>query len=287
MMMLTAVGALEPIRAAADAFDELADNPADAVSWFEDEPGRFKLELYVETEDAEAEARAIIAQAAPQLHVQTQTIQDADWVAIALDGLPAVQAGRFVVAGAHALAQRAGGRIKLWIEASEAFGTGHHGTTHGCLMALEHVLRRRRVRRVLDVGAGSGVLALAAGKTGARALAIEIDPRATAIAQVNVTQNKAGAQVRARIGDGAKINGRGYDLIFANILMRPLIRLAPRLIDALAPGGVLILSGLTADQEPRVRAAYEARGLVLTRRSRRETWSTLSYHRPRRVASAN
>lgn len=282
MMMLTAVGALEPIRAAADAFDELADNPADAVSWFEDEPGRFKLELYVEDEETAQAAREIIADAAPTLHVQTQTIKDADWVAIALDGLPAVQAGRFVVAGAHALAQRHDGRIKLWIEASEAFGTGHHGTTHGCLMALEHVLRRRRVARVLDVGAGSGVLALAAGKTGARALAIEIDPRATAIAQVNVQQNKMRAGVQARVGDGAKRHGRGYDLMFANILMKPLIRLAPRLIDALAPGGTLILSGLTADQEPRVRAAYESRGLVLARRSRRETWSTLSYQRPRR-----
>lgn len=280
MLVLTATGNADAIRAAADAFDAVPESPADAVSWFEDSPGRFKLELYVSDDNEAVIARDIIAAAAPDLFVSVETVRDADWVAIALDGLPAVKAGRFVVAGAHALRQIEGGRIKLWIEASEAFGTGHHGTTHGCLMALEHIAQRRRVRRVLDVGGGSGVLALAAGKLGARARAIEIDPRATAIAQVNVRQNRLSGRVRADVGDGAKRHGAGFDLIFANILMKPLIRLAPRLIEGLKPGGHLVLSGLTADQEPRVRAAYENRGLVLTRRSRRETWSTLSYRKP-------
>jgi ribosomal protein L11 methyltransferase len=280
MFILTATGGLAAIRAAADAFDEHPDSPADAVSWFEDDPHRFKLELYVSDEDDIALAREIIAEAAPDLFVHAAPVQDADWVAMSLDGLPAVQAGRFIVAGAHALRARAGGGVKLWIEASEAFGTGHHGTTHGCLMALEYILRRRRVQRVLDVGGGSGVLAIAAGKSGAIARAIEIDPRASDIARVNVAQNKAGGRVRADVGDGAKVQGRGYDLVFANILMKPLIRLAPRLISSIAPGGALILSGLTVDQEPRVRAAYENRGMVFSRRSRRETWSTLSYRKP-------
>ena len=284
MYILTAAGSLAAIRAAADAFDELADNPADAVSWFEETPGRFKLELYAADDEAVDDAKAVIADAAPELSVQIETVKDADWVAIALDGLPAVQAGRFIVAGAHALRARPGGGVKLWIEASEAFGTGHHGTTYGCLWALEHIVRRKPVRRVLDVGGGSGVLAIAAGKCGARGKAIEIDPRATAIAQVNVRQNKIGGRIRAVVGDGAKDHGRGHDLVFANILMKPLIRLAPRLIAATAPGGRLILSGLTADQEPRVRAAYENRGLTLLRRSRRETWSTLHYRRPLRSA---
>jgi ribosomal protein L11 methyltransferase len=283
MIILTAVGPLAAVRAAADAFDELDDSPADAVSWFEETPQRFRLELYVADEDGVEAARAIIAGAAPGLFAEAAPVQDADWVAMSLDGLPAVRAGRFTVAGAHALSARAGGGMKLWIEASEAFGTGHHGTTHGCLMALEAILRHRRVRRVLDVGGGSGVLAIAAGKTGARARAIEIDPRATAIAQVNVRQNQVGGRVRADVGDGAKAHGGSFDLIFANILMKPLIRLAPRLIAGLAPGGDLILSGLTVDQEPRVRAAYEGRGLRLVRRSRRETWSTLTYRRGRRA----
>jgi ribosomal protein L11 methyltransferase len=281
MFILTAGGPLPVIRAAADAFDEHPDSPADAVSWFEDEPNRFKLELYVGDEDDVALAREIIAEVAPDLYVHAAPVEAADWVAMALDGLPAVKAGRFVVAGAHALAQRQDGRIKLWIEASEAFGTGHHGTTHGCLMALERLLRTRRVRRVLDVGGGSGVLAIAAGKCGAVGKAIEIDPRASDIARVNVAQNKVAARIKAQVGDGAKHHGRGHDLVFANILMKPLIRLAPRLIAALAPRGMLVLSGLTVDQEPRVRAAYENRGLVLMRRTRRETWSTLSYRKPR------
>lgn len=282
MFVLTASGSMATIRAAADAFDELPENPADAVSWFEDEPGRFKLELYVEDDDGVAAAQAAIAEASPGLVVTVEAIRDADWVAIALDGLPAVQAGRFLVAGAHALNARAGGGVKLWIEASEAFGTGHHGTTHGCLTALESIVRRRRVRRVFDVGTGSGVLAIAAAKMGATGVAIEIDPRAADIARINVRQNKVAARLRAGVGDGAKVFGQGYDLVFANILMKPLIRLAPRLIASLAPEGTLVLSGLTVDQEPRVRAAYENRGLVLTRRSRRETWSTLSYRKPAR-----
>ncbi len=280
MFVLSAAGPLEAIRAAADAFDELADNPADAVSWFEESPGRFRLELYVEDEDAVAAAQEVIAAASPGLGVQAAPVKDADWVAIALDGLPAVTAGRFTVAGAHALRARHDGGVKVWIEASEAFGTGHHGTTFGCLQALERIVRARRVRRVLDVGGGSGVLAIAAGKCGARGQAIEIDPRASAIAHVNMRQNKIGAHITARVGDGAKMHGRGYDVVFANILMRPLIKLAPRLIDATARGGDLILSGLTADQEPRVRAAYENRGMLLQRRTRRETWATLHYRRP-------
>lgn len=280
MFVMSAAGALEVIRAAADAFDDLADNPADAVSWFEESPGRFRLELYAADEEAVEAATAVIAAAAPGLGVLVETVRDADWVAIALDGLPAVTAGRFTVAGAHALRARPGGGVKLWIEASEAFGTGHHGTTYGCLLALERIVRARRVRRVLDVGGGSGVLAIAAGKCGARGQAIEIDPRASAIAEVNVRQNKIGARIAAKVGDGAKDHGRGYDVVFANILMKPLIKLAPRLISATAPGGALILSGLTADQEPRVRAAYENRGMLLQQRTRRETWATLHYKRP-------
>jgi ribosomal protein L11 methyltransferase len=186
-----------------------------------------------------------------------------------------------VVAGAHALDAVSGGRTRVWIEASEAFGTGHHGTTLGCLMMLEAELRRRRVARVLDVGAGSGVLAIAAAKTGAKALAVEIDTRAAAIMVENVRNNRVGPRVRVIAGDGARHAQAQYDLVFANILMRPLIRLAPTLTRALKPGGTLILSGLLTAQEPLIRLAYEGRRLVLTRRFRREAWSTLVFSRPR------
>lgn len=278
MRILSASGTLGAVKAAALAFDGLDPSPADAVSWFEAAPGRFRIEVYVHSAQDEDSARAVIGHAAPDLHVIGEDVRDADWVAMALDGLPAVEAGRFAVAGAHALRRLRGGRTRIWIEASEAFGTGHHGTTRGCLLALDALLRRRRVRHVLDIGAGSGVLAIAAAKAGARALAIEIDPRAAAIAAVNVRQNKLGRRVRVIAGDGARHAAqRRYDLVFANILMRPLIRLAPLIARAVAPGGTIVLSGLLYKQEPLVRAAYENRGMILHRRIRRESWSTLVY----------
>ncbi|MBY0562556.1 MAG: 50S ribosomal protein L11 methyltransferase [Hyphomonadaceae bacterium] len=335
MLLLTALGSLAQVRAAADELDRHDPSPADAVSWFEEKPGKFRLELYVPTKQDAASAQAIVGAAAPELHLKQKKLKDADWVAMSLEGLPAVRAGRFVVAGAHALAREHSGRTKIWIEASEAFGTGHHGTTWGCLMGLEHYLRRRGKRshpfpgrgkaaspgpintkvekacapagalsgaivpmgpglgasrqsgngwKVLDVGAGSGVLAIAAAKHGAEALAIEIDRRAAAIAAINVEQNKVAQRVRVIAGDGARsIAGKRFDLVFANILMRPLIRLAPKLVAATAPGGALILSGLLRTQAPLVREAYANRGLLLERQIPKEAWMTLVWRKPQRA----
>lgn len=134
--------------------------------------------------------------------------------------------------------------------------------------------------KVLDIGAGSGVLAIAAAKAGASALAIEIDPRAAAIAAINARQNNVGRRVRVITGDGARhIAGKRFDLVFANILMRPLIRLAPRLAPSVAPGGTLILSGLLRAQVPLVREAYASRGLHLKRIIARESWATLMWEK--------
>ncbi len=281
MLLLTALGSLTQIRDAADELDRHDPSPADAVSWFEEKPGKFRIEIYVPTKQDADSARAIVGAASPELHLVQRRIKAADWVAMSLEGLPAVRAGRFVVAGAHALKRESGGRVKVWIEASEAFGTGHHGTTWGCLMALEHVLRQRRVSHLLDVGAGSGVLAIAAAKTGAEALAIEIDARAAAIAEINARQNNVAQRVRVIAGDGARyIAKQQFDLVFANILMRPLIRLAPKLTPAVAPGGALILSGLLRTQTPLVREAYASRGLILEKQIPREAWMTLVWRRP-------
>jgi ribosomal protein L11 methyltransferase len=281
MLVLTARGRLPEIRAAADAFDRLDPSPADAVTWFEEAANLYRLVVHVGAEQDAASARAVIGHAAPHLHVNTEPVRDADWVAMSLEGLPAVTAGRFLVGGAHALARARGGRTRIWIEASEAFGTGHHGSTRGCLIALERILRTRRVRRVLDVGAGSGVLAIAAAKTGAQATAIEIDPRAARIARVNVRQNRVRARVLA--GDGARlIAHQRFDLVFANILMRPLIRLAPALAAAIERGGHLVLSGLLRRQAPLVAAAYANRGLILVHRFHAENWATLVWRKPQR-----
>lgn len=281
MLLLTALGPLADIKAAAEELDRHDPSPADAVSWFEESPSKFRLEVYVPTEQDALSAEAIVGAASPNLHLTHKHVAPADWVAMALEGLPAVRAGRFIVAGAHALAHEHGGPSKIWIEASEAFGTGHHGTTWGCLVALEGILRKRRVKRVLDVGAGSGVLALAAASQGANALAIEIDARAAAIAQINAKQNRLASRVRVIAGDGARyIAGQTFDLVFANILMRPLIKLAPKLVPSVAPGGALILSGLLRSQAPLVRQAYASRGLVLERQIPREAWMTLVWRKP-------
>jgi ribosomal protein L11 methyltransferase len=280
MLLLTTLGSLTQIRAAADELDRHDPSPAEAVSWFEESPGKFRLEVYVPTKQDAASAQAIVGAAAPELHLKQKRVKAADWVAMSLEGLPAVRAGRFVVAGAHALQRESGGRTKVWIEASEAFGTGHHGTTWGCLMALEGVLRERRPEHVLDLGAGSGVLAIAAAKCGADALAIEIDARAAAIAKINARQNKVANRMRVIAGDGARyIAGKQFDLIFANILMRPLIRLAPKLVRAIEPGGTLILSGLLRSQAPLVREAYASRGMVLERQIPKEAWMTLVWRK--------
>lgn len=284
MLLLTALGTMTQVRAAADELDRHDPSPADAVSWFEEGPGKFRLEVYVPTEQDADSAFAIIGAAAPELHMICNEVKAADWVAMSLEGLPAVRAGRFMVAGAHALAHEQNGLSKIWIEASEAFGTGHHGTTWGCLMALEGILRKRRVKRVLDVGAGSGVLALAAAKQGATALAIEIDERAAAIAEINARQNKLANRVQVIAGDGARyIAQQKFDLVFANILMRPLIRLAPKLVPTVAPGGALILSGLLRSQAPLVREAYANRGLILERQIPKEAWMTLVWRKPARA----
>lgn len=285
MIVVTALGALPAVRAAADAFDRLDPSPATAVSWFEEGQGRFRIEAYVDTEEDAEAASAVIAHAAPDLSPHAEPVEDADWVAMSLDGLPPVRAGRFFVAGAHALARAPRGAVRLWIEASEAFGTGHHGTTRGCLLALDGALRRgRRPRKVLDVGAGSGVLAIAAAKVGAKAFAVEIDARAAAIAVENVRNNRVKGRVRVLAGDGVRV-ARGarsaYDLVFANILMRPLISMAPALCRTVTPGGTIVLSGLLLRQVPLVKLAYEGRGLRVVRRRGREGWATLELRRPR------
>lgn len=288
MWIVTGVGPLSLVKAAADALDADDLSPASAVSWFEEDAGRFRIEAYVQDEEDAGLVQAEAEAAAPGLALHVEAVRDADWVAMALDGLPAVRAGRFVVAGAHALSALRGGKKRIWIEASEAFGTGHHGTTRGCLLMLERIARLDRPpRRVLDVGAGSGVLALAAARLGAKADAIEIDARAAEIMGENVRNNRLAPAVRWRAGDGAKFAaGRagGYDLVFANILMRPLIGMAGPLTAALAPGGRIVLSGLLRAQEPLVRQAYANRGLIVEHRIRREGWATLLLRRPGRRA---
>ena len=209
-------------------------------------------------------------------------VPDRDWVRQSLEGLAPVTVGRFFLHGAHDRHRRPAGGVPLEIDAGLAFGTGHHGTTEGCLLALDAILKRTHPRHILDVGCGTGVLAIAAAKACRRpALASDIDPEAVRVTLGNARLNGVAPMIHAITAAGLKhpvIAGSApYDLIFANILARPLVALASNLSAALAPGGSLILSGLTVDQMRWIEATYVSRGLALARRIRRGNWATLVF----------
>lgn len=216
------------------------------------------------------------------LTVIVEKLADADWLAMSLSGLPPVRAGRFFVYGAHDEGVVPKNTVNLKIDAGAAFGTGHHGTTVGCLMAFDELLKRERFERVLDVGCGTGILAIAAAKTGSKvALGTDIDEPSVRIANENARLNLADARFVHAFGlNDRKVRGQGpYDLVFANILAPPLVSLSQDIKQALKLEGVAILSGLLRTQERRVTAAYLSRGFVLERRIRRDAWSALVLRR--------
>ncbi len=230
----------------------------------------------------EARALEAVLREAPGLTVQVDELADADWLAMALSGLPPVEEGRFFVYGAHDEGRRPPNAIALKIDAGAAFGTGHHGTTAGCLKAFDDLLKRRRFERVLDVGCGTGVLAIAAARTGARvAVGTDIDAPSVRIANENAKLNAANARfVHASGLDHRDVARHGpYDLVFANILAPPLVMLSKNIHDALKPGGVAILSGLLRTQERRVKAAYLSKGFRVVTRIHRDAWATLVLER--------
>ena len=212
--------------------------------------------------------------------VAFDTVEAKDWVKASLEDLVPVPAGRFVVHGHHDRERIAPNKLGIEIEAALAFGTGHHGTTRGCLLLLDHVLKAWRPRRILDLGTGTGVLAIAAAKAlHERILASDIDPISVDVARENARLNGAGHLVDAIAATGfasPHFAHRGpFDLVLANILANPLRQLATPMARHLAPSALVILSGLLAHQAPAVIAAYRARGLVPLRQLRIEGWSSL------------
>jgi len=212
-------------------------------------------------------------------------VMDENWVARALEGLPPVQAGRFFIHGSHNEQRVPANAIGLRIEASYAFGTGHHGTTRGCLLAFDALAKHRCFRNALDLGCGTGVLAMAFVRSAHRpAVATDIDPLAAAKTRENARLNRAAPLMRVSDGDGFHAayiaDGAPYDLIFANILARPLVKLMPGIRRHLAPGGNAILSGLLDEQANGVLAAARSQGLRLVRRGALEGWVTLTLARP-------
>ena len=259
---------------AAIAAFERPDGSWDVTMNFADPPDRMLLREFV-TSAADAEvANGIVF----------DTVEAKDWVKASLEDLVPVPAGRFVVHGQHDRKRIAPNKLGIEIEAALAFGTGHHGTTRGCLLLLDHVLKTWRPRRVLDLGTGTGVLAIAAAKAlHERILASDIDPLSVTVARENARLNETGHLVQMIHATGfaaPQFAQRGpFDLVLANILANPLRQLATPMARHLAPSALVILSGLLTHQAPAVIAAYRARGLVPLRHLRIEGWSSLLLRR--------
>ena len=257
-----------------------------AVSVFEKEEGQWTVAVHFDDgfpADKLPELIDCAADTDVAARLRFETVTQQDWIKASLDGLPTVRAGRFAVHSAHHRGRVQPNAIGIEIEAALAFGTGHHGTTRGCLLALDHLLKtQRRLNRVLDVGTGTGVLAIAAAKAlRGQVRATDIDPVAVATAKANARHNAVGALVTFCVADGRRALpcSGPFDLIFANILLGPLTRMARTLERRLARGGHIVPSGLTPDQANAARTAYAAHGLHLERRTVLENWVTLVMRR--------
>src|SRR5262245_19456898 len=283
-------------RRVMDVVSESFDPLAAVAGASEDGPDRWTVAIHFRDPPNETAVRALIALAAGAANgVAFETTTPQDWVKASHEGLRPIEAGRFVVHTAHYRARVAKNRIAIEIEASLAFGTGHHGTTRGCLLALDRIVKeakkrrlasreplRARPRAILDIGTGTGVLAIAAARAlRQHAMASDIDPVAVRVARANVRLNGARALIEVARADGLaarRLRGR-YELVFANILLEPVQRLATPIARNLAPGGRVVLSGLLRNQAVAALAPYVARGLMLKARIPLEGWMTLVLER--------
>ena len=245
-----------------------------------------EVSVYAPGEPDQVAARmtAVLDRLAIPSGIGRETLEDIDWVTKSLEDLKPVRAGRFLVHGAHDRDRLRVGDIGIEIEAGLAFGTGHHGTTAGCLEMLTDVLRRERPRNALDLGTGSAVLAIALAKlAGIPVLATDIDPVATKVARENVRLNGVVRLVHAVTAAGfhnpAFALNAPFDLIVANILARPLMKLAPEMARHLTPGGSLVLSGILDRQRDAVVAAYVGQRFRHARTTHREGWVTIHLKR--------
>ena len=271
-------------RRVADLVVETFD-PAEAASAaFENEAtGLWEVEVYFAEEPNQDSIRELVRIAAGDeaaAAAEFDTLAEKDWVKASLEGLTMVEAGRFLVHGGHDRGRVPLNRIGIEIEAALAFGTGHHGTTRGCLLALDAILKQKRPRRVLDVGTGTGVLAIAAARALRQPVALgDIDPVSVEASASNARLNRAASYLKPVVARGvqhpALMAGQPYDLIFANILAKPLRLLAPSIAGVASHDATLILSGLLARDVAGVLSAYAAQGFRLHKRGDLEGWATL------------
>jgi ribosomal protein L11 methyltransferase len=273
------VESFEPGEAASTVFESDETWPGGGKAWL--------MEAYFGFEPDEDEIRALIAAASDEETARSAAFgvtDKRDWVASALAGLTPVRAGRFVVYGAHDRSRAGANNVGVEIEAGLAFGTGHHGTTRGCLLHFDRLLKRRRPKRVLDVGCGAGVLAIAAAKVLRRKMWLgDIDPVAVEVANANARLNGVGSHCRAIVSRGVEARalreGAPYDVVFANILAKPLRLMAPSLAAVTALDGEAIISGLLLADAAGALASWRAQGFYLAERIDLEGWTSLRLRR--------
>jgi ribosomal protein L11 methyltransferase len=278
-----AIGNEQTAKRVVDLLTESFFEGQAAIAAFEGPDGRWDITVHFAQAPDETSIRELVGLAAGEdvaRDIAFDTVEAKDWVRAALEELVPVRAGRFVVHGRHDRAKVPPNKLGIEIEAALAFGTGHHGTTRGCLLLLDHVLKAHRPRRVLDLGTGTGVLAIAAAKAlQIKLVASDIDPLSVRVARDNARLNQVGNLVETIGATGFSAprfaTCRPFDLVLANILANPLRQMATPMARHLAPSALVILSGLLPQQAQSVIAAYRARGLVLLRQIRIEGWSSL------------
>lgn len=278
-------------RKIADFLGECFDPAETAVAAFEDETvltmnPPWNVEVYFRTPPDEIMVRKFVRLAAGEKPAQEAiftAIDGKDWVKASLDGLKPVVAGRFVIHGSHDRAKLAPNKINIEIEAALAFGTGHHGTTYGCLLEIDRRIKLNPpLRNMLDVGTGTGVLAMALAKAVKKQVVLsDIDPVSVETTRNNASLNTCAPLIQPFVAKGVLdkrfLDQAPFDFIVANILPRPLVGMATALIKLLERGGTLVLSGIIPPHANYVINSYSARGLTLVRRQEHEAWVTLTF----------
>lgn len=272
-------------RSIAGALQDLLEPAPDALTLFEDNAAGadgWRIEAYYDSPPDPVQLAhdlaAILAIPAPPIAIED--VPSLNWVALSQAALPPVRAGRFTIHGSHDTRRVAQGPGAILVDAGEAFGTAHHATTFGCLLAIDRLTRRRAFRSVMDLGCGSGVLAIAARRAlaNARIIASDIDVPSVDVARENARLNRVGRSVPIIVAAGLdhpRLRSRRFDLLIANILADPLIALSRDIARAVVGGGSVVLSGLLIHQAPAVIAAYRAAGFALQSHTRIHEWSTL------------
>ncbi len=258
---------------------EIVDDPPDAISVFETGHGRSEITAHYLAEPDISKLERLIKDAAGERigPLRVERIEADDWIARSELARPPVRAGRFLIHGRHDRARIPPHSLAIEIDAGLAFGTAHHASTRGCLLALDSVLKQQRPKCVLDLGTGSGILAIATAKAlGVTVLASDNDPVALAVARDNASKNRASLRLVQASGFAhPALRGIRADLVFANLLQRTLLDLAPQFRRHLKPCGLAVLSGITQEQSARVEARFRSLGFIMKSRIILDGWTTL------------